>query len=137
MVANVPGRNAAAVAELTIGLLLAVDRKIADNVADVRAGRWNKAGYGNAAGLLGSTMGIIGLGSIGLSVAERAAAFGIRVQALAKPGRAAYVVARAEELGISMCDSLPDLLSTSDIVTLHVPSSTATSTWSMGRSSAR
>ena len=91
LVANVPGRNAAAVAELTLGLLLAIDRRIADNVADLRAGRWDKAGYGNATGLLGSTMGIIGLGSIGLCVAERATAFGISVQALAKPDRRADV----------------------------------------------
>ena len=76
LVANVPGRNSAAVAELTMGLLLAIDRRIPDNVADLRAGRWNKKTYSKAAGLLGSTLGIVGLGSIGLGVAERAAAFG-------------------------------------------------------------
>src|SRR6201999_2857501 len=86
-VCNVPGRNAAAVAELTMGLLLAIDRRIADNVADVRQGRWDKKGYGKAEGLLGSSMGILGLGSIGFLVAERAAAFGIHVRALAKDGR--------------------------------------------------
>src|SRR3954447_24621860 len=76
LVANVPGRNSAAVAELTMGLLLALDRRIADNVVDLREGRWNKKGYSKAAGVLGSTMGIVGLGSIGLAVAERAASFG-------------------------------------------------------------
>jgi len=126
LVCNVPGRNAAAVAELTMGLLIAVDRRIADNVADLREGRWDKQRYGKAGGLLGSTMAVIGLGSIGLAVAERAAAFGIRVQCLAKPGRGAHVVARAEELGITMCDSLDDLVSTSDIVSLHVPSKSDT-----------
>jgi D-3-phosphoglycerate dehydrogenase len=120
-VCNVPGRNAAAVAELTLGLLLAVDRRIADNVADLRVGRWDKKGYGKADGLLGSTMGIVGLGSIGFLVAERAAAFGIRLQAVAKEGRSAAALTRAEELGITMCDSLEELVSTSDIVTLHVP----------------
>ena len=122
-VCNVPGRNAAAVAELTMGLLLAVDRRIADNVADVRRGRWDKKGYGKAEGLLGSTMGILGLGSIGFLVAERAAAFGIRVQSVAKDGRSPEAVARADELGITMCASLDDLLASSDIVSLHVPSS--------------
>jgi D-3-phosphoglycerate dehydrogenase len=122
-VSNVPGRNAAAVAELTMGLLLAIDRRIADNVADLRNGHWNKKQYSKARGLLGSTMGIVGLGSIGLAVAERAAAFGIDVQALAKPGRSEHVVARAEELGIRMCDSMRELVSSSDIVSLHVPSS--------------
>ena len=120
-VSNVPGRNAAAVAELTMGLLLAIDRRIADNVADLRAGVWNKSRYSKAAGVLGSTMGIIGLGSIGLAVAERAGAFGIRVQTLAKPGRREHVATRIEELGITMCETLSDLLATSDIVTLHVP----------------
>ena len=67
-------------------------------------------------------MGIIGLGAIGFAVAERAAAFGIRLQSLARPGRSAYAVSRAEELGIVMCDSMQELVSSSDIVTLHVPS---------------
>ena len=125
-VSNVPGRNAAAVAELTMGLLLAVDRRIADNVADVREGRWDKKTYGNAEGLLGSTMGILGLGSIGFLVAERAAAFGIRVQSIAKEGRSPAATARAEELGITMCGSLDELLGTSDIVSLHVPSNPET-----------
>ena len=122
LVSNVPGRNAAAVAELTMGLLLAIDRRIADNVSDLRDGQWDKARYSKADGLLGKTMGVIGLGSIGLAVAERAAAFGIHVQSLAKPGRPAYAVARAEELAITMCDSMRELLSSSDVVTLHVPS---------------
>jgi D-3-phosphoglycerate dehydrogenase len=125
LVANVPGRNAAAVAELTMGLLLAIDRRIPDNVADLRAGRWNKKAYSKAAGLLGSTIGIIGLGSIGLGVAERASAFGLRVQALDKP-RAPYVEARAAELGITMCATLEELLETSDVVSVHVPSSEGT-----------
>ena len=126
LVANVPGRNSAAVAELTMGLLLAIDRRIPDNVADLRAGRWDKKTYSKAAGLLGSTLGIVGLGSIGLCVAERAAAFGVKVQTLAKPGRAAHVEARAVDLGIIMRASLPELISTSDIVSLHVPSSPET-----------
>ena len=125
-VSNVPGRNSAAVAELTMGLLLAIDRRIADNVADLRTGHWDKKKYSKAGGLLGSTMGVIGLGSIGLAVAERAAAFGIEVRSLAKPGRSSYVETRAEELGITMCDSLGELLSSSDIVSLHVPSNADT-----------
>ncbi len=125
LVANVPGRNSAAVAELTMGLLLAIDRRIADNVADLRAGRWNKKVYGKAEGLLGKTLGIIGLGSIGLGVAERAAGFGLHVQALEKP-RDEQTASRAADLGVTMCDSLSELLETSDIVSIHVPSSTDT-----------
>jgi D-3-phosphoglycerate dehydrogenase len=125
LVANVPGRNAAAVAELTLGLLLAIDRRIPDAVADLRAGRWDKATYSKATGLLGSTLGIVGLGSIGLCVAERAAAFGISVQAVAKQ-REEHVEARAAELGITMCETLEELVSTSDIVSVHVPSASDT-----------
>ncbi|MGH3412596.1 MAG: DUF1015 family protein [Marmoricola sp.] len=121
LVCNVPGRNAAAVAELTMGLLLALDRRIADNVADLRNGHWDKQRYSRAGGLLGSTMAVLGLGSVGLAVAERATAFGIEVRALAKPGRAADVVTRTGELGITMCDSMPELVSCADIVSLHVP----------------
>ena len=122
-VCNVPGRNAAAVAELTMGLLLAIDRRIADNVVDLRQGHWDKKRYSKAGGLLGSTMAIVGLGSIGLAVAERAVAFGIHVQTLARPGRAPHILSRAEELDITMRGSLAELLSSSDIVSLHVPSS--------------
>ena len=125
-VCNVPGRNAAAVAELTMGLLLAIDRRIADNVADLRDGKWDKKTYGKAEGLLGSTMGILGLGSIGFLVAERAAAFGIRIQSVAREGRSAAAVARAEELGITMCGSVEELVASSDIVSLHVPASAET-----------
>jgi len=126
LVSNVPGRNAAAVAELTLGLLLAIDRRIADNVADLRRGHWDKARYSKADGLMGSTMGIIGLGSIGLAVAERAAAFGIHLQSIAKPGREAQVVQRANDLAIRMRDSMQELVSSSDVVTLHVPSTDET-----------
>ncbi len=125
-VSNVPGRNSAAVAELTMGLLLAIDRRIADNVADLRSGHWDKKKYSKAGGLLGATMGIIGLGSIGLAVAERAAAFGIEVRSLARKTRSSYVETRAEDLGITMCDSMGELLSSSDIVSLHVPSNAST-----------
>ncbi|MGC4112039.1 MAG: phosphoglycerate dehydrogenase [Nocardioides sp.] len=122
-VSNVPGRNAAAVAELTMGLLLAIDRRIPDAVADLRAGKWDKQTYGKAEGLMGSTMGVVGLGSIGFLVAERAAAFGIHVQSVARPGRSAAAVERAEEIGITWCDTIEELAATSDIVSLHVPAS--------------
>ncbi len=125
LVANVPGRNSAAVAELTMGLLLSIDRRIPDNVADLRGGRWEKKTYGKAAGLLGSTMGIVGLGSIGLCVAERAVAFGMHVQVVDKE-RSEPVATRAAELGITTRADLDELLETSDVVSLHVPASKET-----------
>ena len=121
-VTNVPGRNAIAVAELTMGLLLAIDRRIPDNVADLRAGRWNKATYGKAEGLYGRSIGVVGLGDIGFAVAERAASFGLRVVAVRKD-RDVETEERIDELGIELVDSLEELVATSDIVTIHVPAS--------------
>jgi D-3-phosphoglycerate dehydrogenase len=80
-VANCPGKNAIAVAELTLGLLLALDRRIPDNVADLRAGRWNKKEYSRAPGVHGRTLGVLGLGAIGCEVIRRAHAFGMRIVA--------------------------------------------------------
>ncbi|MEM9465109.1 MAG: NAD(P)-dependent oxidoreductase [Actinomycetota bacterium] len=120
-VCNVPGKNALAVAELTMGLLIAIDRHIAAGTADLRTGSWNKKAYSKADGLFGRRMGIIGVGDIGIATAARAWAFGIDVVAVAKPGRSDAAVARAEAAGIAFVDSLDELLTTSDIVSLHVP----------------
>jgi len=124
-VTNVPGRNAIAVAELTMGLLLAIDRRIADNVADLRTGSWNKSDYSRADGLYGKVMGIVGLGEIGFAVAERAAAFGLQVRAIRKE-RDEAAEERVKALGIELSDSLEDLVATSDIVSIHVPAAPET-----------
>jgi D-3-phosphoglycerate dehydrogenase len=76
-VSNCPGKNSIAVAELAFGLILALDRRIPDNVADLRVGRWDKKTYARAAGLHGRTLGLLGLGSIGREMARRARAFGM------------------------------------------------------------
>ena len=78
-VANCPGKNSVAVAELTMGLLLSLDRRIPDNVAALRVGTWNKKEYSKARGLMGSTLGLLGLGNIAVEVIRRAAAFGVNV----------------------------------------------------------
>src|ERR671919_119885 len=78
-VSNCPGKNAIAVAELALGLILALDRRIPDNVADLRAGTWNKKEYSKARGLYGRTLGLLGVGSIGREMIRRAAAFGLNV----------------------------------------------------------
>lgn len=125
-VCNVPGRNALAVAELTMGLLLAIDRNIPDNVADLRAGRWNKKKYSEAEGLYGRCMGIVGLGSIGLAVAERAAAFGMRVHVVAKPGRSEEVAGRLTALGAAQVDTLEAMAECCDVLSFHVPAAAET-----------
>jgi D-3-phosphoglycerate dehydrogenase len=78
-VSNCPGRNAIAVAELAFALMLALDRRVPDNVADLRAGRWNKKEYSKARGLFGRTLGLLGYGNIGQEMARRAHAFGMPV----------------------------------------------------------
>ncbi len=120
-VCNVPGRNAVAVAELTMGLLLAVDRRIADNASDLRDGVWHKGLYSEADGLLGKTLGIVGLGEIGLQVAQRAKAFELKVVAVRKEHRRESIQQRIRSIGIRMVDDLDQLLAESDIVSLHLP----------------
>ncbi len=78
-VSNCPGKNAIAVAELAFALILALDRRVPDNVAELRAGRWNKKEFSKAQGLYGRTLGLLGVGSIGQEVIRRAAGFGMNV----------------------------------------------------------
>ena len=78
-VANCPGKNSVAVAELAFGLILALDRRIPDNVADLRAGTWNKKEYSKSRGLHGRTLGLLGFGNIGQEMARRAQAFGMHL----------------------------------------------------------
>ena len=78
-VSNCPGKNAIAVAELAWALLLAADRRIPENVADLRAGKWDKKEYSKARGVYGQTLGVLGIGSIAVEVVKRAAAFGMPV----------------------------------------------------------
>ena len=122
LVANVPGRNAVAVAELTLGLLLAVDRAIPDSTSELRAGRWDKQRFGAVGrGLYGRNLGIVGLGNIGLAVAERAASFGMRLFAQAKGSRSPEVSQRIGEIGIELIPDLVTLAATVDVLSLHVP----------------
>jgi len=78
-VSNCPGKNSVAVAELAFGLILALDRRIPDNVAELRAGRWNKKEFAKSRGLYGRTLGLLGFGSIGQEMARRAQAFGMHL----------------------------------------------------------
>jgi len=78
-VSNCPGRNAIAVAELAFGLIVALDRRIPDNVAALRAGHWDKKEFGRARGLDGRTLGLLGFGSIAQELARRAQAFGLHL----------------------------------------------------------
>ncbi len=116
-VANCPGKNSIAVAELAMGLLLAIDRRIADGTADLRAGKWNKKEYSVADGIKGKTLGIVGFGAIGRAVATRALAFEMKVIASSLAEDAAVM----RELGVTPVASLHELAEQADVVSVHVP----------------
>jgi D-3-phosphoglycerate dehydrogenase len=115
-VANCPGKNSIAVAELVLGLLLACDRRIPDQVADLRAGKWNKGEYSKAYGLHGRTLGIVGLGQIGREIAVRAAAFGMHIAAWSRN----LTLAEAERLGVRYCQTPLEVARVSDVVSINV-----------------
>jgi len=115
-VANCPGKNASAVAELVLGLVVSLDRRIPDAVASLRAGKWERQEYGKAEGLSGKTIGIAGLGAIGREVAQRARCLGLNVIAWSR----SLTPMRATELGVGYASSIEDLAARSQILTLHL-----------------
>jgi len=137
-VSNCPGKNAIAVAELTFALLLAIDRRVADNVADLRAGTWNKKLYAKASGLAGKTLGIAGAGAIAREVIRRARAFDMPVILWSRrfDGRDDTLTAEEvtamgfgdgeRDLCVTLAPSLVELASRSDVLSLHLALSPAT-----------
>jgi D-3-phosphoglycerate dehydrogenase len=115
-VSNCPGKNSVAVAELVFGLLLAIDRRIPDNVAALRAGQWNKKEFSKADGLFGKTLGVVGVGQIGREVLTRARAFGLHPIAWSR----SLTAAAAKNLEVERCAELEDLFRRADIVTIHL-----------------
>ncbi|HEY6563954.1 MAG TPA: NAD(P)-dependent oxidoreductase, partial [Pirellulaceae bacterium] len=115
-VANCPGVNSAAVAELAIGLLLAADRRIVDACVDLRNGRWRKKEYGKARGLKGRTLGILGWGAIGRAVADRARALEMRIVAWSR----SLTPDQAEHLDIGYAATPQALAAQSDAVSVHL-----------------
>ena len=115
-VANCPGKNSIAVAELAFALILALDRRVADSVIALRAGEWNKKEFSKARGLYGRTLGLVGLGKIGQEMIPRAQAFGMPVVAWSR----SLTVEKAERLGVERMDSPLDVARAADIVSVHV-----------------
>jgi D-3-phosphoglycerate dehydrogenase len=115
-VSNCPGKNSIAVAELAFGLILALDRRIADNVIELRRGEWNKKEFSKARGLFGRTLGLIGLGQIGQEMIPRAHAFGMSVVAWSR----SLTPEKAAELGIEYVPEPEDVARRADVVSLHV-----------------
>src|ERR671938_1554122 len=95
-VSNCPGKNSVAVAELAFALILALDRRVADNVIQLREGKWNKKEFSKARGLFGRTLGLVGVGKIGQEMIPRARAFGMPVVAWSR----SLTPEKAERLGV-------------------------------------
>jgi D-3-phosphoglycerate dehydrogenase len=115
-VSNCPGKNSIAVAELAFALILALDRRLPDNVADLRAGKWNKKEYGKARGLYGRTLGLIGLGQIGREMIARAKAFGMDVTGWSR----SLTPESAAELGIAYRQTIIEVAYDCDILSVHI-----------------
>jgi D-3-phosphoglycerate dehydrogenase len=120
-VSNCPGKNSIAVAELTFALILGLDRRIAENVSDLRPGKWNKKEYSKARGLFGRTLGILGYGNIGQEVARRAQAFGMQVvvwsrrfQESSDPG------SRIPDPGVTVLHSPEGVAEAADVLSVHL-----------------
>jgi D-3-phosphoglycerate dehydrogenase len=122
-VSNCPGRNAAAVAELAFALMTALDRRVPDNVADLRAGRWNKGTYAQADGLKGRTLGLLGYGAIGREVAVRAQAFGMPLAIWSRrlaPGAAADALGLQASPPVSVAADPAGVADVCDILSVHL-----------------
>jgi D-3-phosphoglycerate dehydrogenase / 2-oxoglutarate reductase len=115
-VANCPGKNAIAVAELAFGLMLALDRHLVDGAADLRAGKWNKKTYSKAKGLFGRTLGVLGTGRIGQEMIVRARAFGMPVIAWSR----GLTEERAAELSVSRARTPRDVAAAADVISVHL-----------------
>ncbi|HTQ37603.1 MAG TPA: phosphoglycerate dehydrogenase [Pirellulales bacterium] len=115
-VSNCPGKNSVAVAELAFGLMLALDRRLADNVIALRAGQWNKKQFSQARGLFGRTLGLIGLGQIGMEMLPRAKAFGMPVIAWSR----SLTAERAKQLNIGNKNTPSEVAGEADVVSVHL-----------------
>src|ERR1043165_6719516 len=115
-VSNCPGKNSIAVAELAFALILALDRRIADNVIALRQGEWNKKEFSKARGLYGRTLGLIGVGKIGQEMIPRARAFGMPVVAWSR----SLTPERAALLGVELKESPLEVAKASDVVSVHL-----------------
>ena len=114
-VSNCPGKNSIAVAELAFALILALDRRIVENVVMLRQGQWNKKEFSKARGLFGRTLGLIGLGKIGQEMIPRARAFGMPVVAWSR----SLTPERATALGVEYKATPKEVAAAADVVSVH------------------
>jgi D-3-phosphoglycerate dehydrogenase / 2-oxoglutarate reductase len=116
-VANCPGKNSVAVAELAMGLIVSIDRRIPENVQLLKENKWEKGMFAECIGIKGRTLGLIGIGNVGKEVAKRAIAFGMKVIAC-------DVFLSAEDIaamGATKIETAQEIAKQADIISLHVP----------------
>ncbi|MBP89530.1 MAG: hydroxyacid dehydrogenase [Planctomycetaceae bacterium] len=115
-VANCPGMNSIAVAELAMGLICALDRRIVENTIDLRNGIWNKAEYSQADGLYGKVLGVVGVGKIGEELIKRARVFGFQLKAYSR----SLTPDKAKAIGVACVPSVAELVPQCDIISVHL-----------------
>ena len=119
-VSNCPGKNAIAVAELAFALVLALDRRVPDNVADLRAGTWNKKEYAKARGLYGRTLGLLGYGNVGQEMAKRAHAFGMPIVVWSRRFAIGNDLIADEPIPMQSATSPAEVAERSDVLSVHL-----------------
>ncbi|MCU1384066.1 MAG: D-3-phosphoglycerate dehydrogenase [Acidobacteria bacterium] len=119
-VSNCPGKNAIAVAELAFALLLSLDRRVPDNVADLRAGTWNKKEYSKARGLYGRTLGLLGYGNIGQEMARRAHAFGMPIVVWSRRFATGKDQIADEPIPMQLAASPAEVAERCDVLSVHL-----------------
>jgi len=115
-VANCPGKNASAVAELTFTLIGCLDRRVPDAVYSLRSGKWQKHDFAQALGLRGRKIGIVGLGHVGRTVLRLAQAYEMIPYGWSR----SLTSSRAAELGVTRVNSIEELARRSQILTVHL-----------------
>src|SRR4249919_3447144 len=125
-VSNCPGKNAIAVAELAFALVLSLDRRVPDNVADLRAGTWNKKEYSKARGLYGRTLGLLGYGNIGQEMARRAHAFGMPIMVWSRRFATGKDRIGDQPVPMQLAESPAEVAERSDVLSVHLALNTET-----------
>ena len=121
-VCNCPGKNNVAVAELAMGLIVCLDRRIPENVQLLKEGKWEKGLFAECIGLKGRTVGLLGIGAVGREVCKRCLAFEMNVIAYDP-----YLPPEAfTAMGATRVMSVQEIATKSDIISLHVPATKET-----------
>ena len=116
-VSNCPGKNSIAVAELAMGLIISVDRRLAENDKLLKEGKWEKGLFAECIGLKGRTLGLLGIGNIGKEVCKRCLAFDMKVIAW----DSFFTKEEMAAMGAVKVETVQDIAKNADIISIHLP----------------